>query len=183
MKCVEFKDTFFHKLQNITNKLCENTKDTDQNTTSEESTVLTTTEIEAPTVLEHHVNDLSPDNSVTFAKTLANHEKTSTPKPNVCRDKLSTPKDRIKEHSQSLNSKLESVNTTLYVIDSSLKTFTDLISEVKSTVDKILPVLNKQDLLASNQNLNQIKDQIKSFESKITHCNQVIDSLHTKMNI
>ena len=43
--------------------------------------------------------------------------------------------------------------------------------------------LNKSDLSASNKKLAQIKEQIKAIGRKALHCNQSIDSLHTKMNI
>ena len=203
-KCVEFKDTFFDEIQKTVNFL---ETATTEDSTEPDNTVILKTKAESDTVSEieqtHDENSLpiptqgeiisettpkilelqnnTSDDSITFLKPLQNTEKTSTPK--ISKHNILSPKERVKEHSHNINAKLDSVTNTLCMMDDTMKNFSDLINDVKSGVDKSSIDTNKPETGSTNQKLGHIKDQIKIIESKILHCNQLIDSLHTKLNI
>ena len=71
----------------------------------------------------------------------------------------------------------------MVTIDTSLKSFIDMLSDLRKTSEEIPPNITNFVAQQLSAHKKVIKDHIESFESKLKHCNQSIESLHTKTNI
>ncbi|CAG2231643.1 unnamed protein product [Mytilus edulis] len=89
-------------------------------------------------------NNLS-DTSLTFAKTLANVNNSSTPirkegtKNKTKDNQVETPKEKIAKHGQMLSSKLDTLTATLTTIDISFKLFVNKLTDLKNAPETIAP--------------------------------------------
>ncbi|VDI27714.1 Hypothetical predicted protein [Mytilus galloprovincialis] len=134
-------------------------------------------------------NNLS-DTSLTFAKSLANVNNTSTPirkegTKKTQDNQVETPKEKIAKHGQVLSSKLDTLTATLTTIDISFKLFVNKLTDLKNATDTIVPDIKGfvPDLISSNQKIKYVSQQFENFDNKIKHCNQTLESLHLKINL
>lgn len=186
-KCSQFNKIFFNKLKNkVDNKEQEYTEE-NKSSKSINTAQNKISENDLYNQQDHDIAETSLDSSITFAKTLVNSVHTSTPAhvKNASKNSALTPKERINQHSQSLFTKLENVNNSLLVIDSTLKSFINKLSEIKAATDNLIPTLKTSipEMVVSNQKFVQVCEQVGSIDSKVKHCNQSVESIHVKLNI
>lgn len=167
-KCMQFSDTFFQQIKDYVDHKngCENdcTKD-------------------------NHDDTVVEDTSITFAKKLAVNEdmrKTSTPRSTatVIRNILS-PKDKVTQHNLTISAKIESVNNSLLTIETSMESFIQKVSDIKTFTETLIPSLKNTipEAVASHKKFTQVQEHVDKIDNKLKHCNQSVESIHTKLNI
>lgn len=81
--------------------------------------------------------------------------------------------------------KFNEIHNILYVIDNTLKSFAEKLSQLSSIKSQSkIPELSQSlltDLL--NTHKKKLHEHLDDIESKVKHCNSTIDSLHVKTNV
>ncbi|CAG2194614.1 unnamed protein product [Mytilus edulis] len=192
-KCVQFSETYFETLKHIVKSQDSSLlqKSGNDDSFNDHSLSLDNTKIEQSTTGKNlqNENNLS-DTSLTFAKSLANVNNTSTPirKEGTLTNQdnqVETPKEKIAKHGQMLSSKLDTLTATLTTIDISFKLFVNKLTDLKNATDTIVPDIKGfvPELISSNQKIKYVSQQIENFDNKIKHCNQNLESIHLKINL
>ncbi|CAG2201382.1 unnamed protein product [Mytilus edulis] len=111
--------------------------------------------------------------------------KTSTPsrKSKSSVNNLSTPKDRVLQHGKSIDSRFTEIHTILSTIDNSIKSFVNMLSDLKHSTDHVPNNMQSMITEIVSTNKKKIMENLVLIETKMKHSSQSLDSLHTKSNL
>ena len=119
----------------------------------------------------------------TFPKSLIDSQEKSTPiKQSTVETKLA-PKNRLLQHSKTIDTKFSEINSILSVIDQTMKSFVEKLAQLYSIREKVPQ--NVQSVITNSVNAKkkEMMSQWKSIDDKVKHCNGSLDSLHIKTNV
>lgn len=171
-KCTVFKSRYFQSLKERVHmetqpQLSEDTP-VKQIATSEDVTLNVSFDPEITIIKKDNIKMTDPP--VTSTPTLTK------------RKILSSPKERVTQYQESLQTKLTNIDTILETLNSTLLTVVDLVANMKTTVEFISSGLNEKSEKC-NKAIKDVTDKVKALEAKVNHTNGLADSLHTKTNI
>lgn len=193
--CLSFHDTYFSKLdmfiKEIVRKQTEPqnlgliNKRNNSDNESEQSEAMNNSETELKMVPDLET-ELKTVHELTN-NTVISQSSESTPmkKSGNAPKRQMTPKEKINNHSKTIEMKFNEIHNILYVIDNTLKSFAEKLSQLSSIKSQSkIPELSQSlltDLL--NTHKKKLHEHLDDIESKVKHCNSTIDSLHVKTNI
>ena len=94
-----------------------------------------------------------------------------------------TPKDRVLQHSKTIETKFSEISSILSVIDHAMKTFAEKLAKQKTIKDQMPQSVQSSISSSLKAHKTEITNQWKSIDEKVKHCNGSLDSLHVKSNI
>ncbi|CAC5377056.1 unnamed protein product [Mytilus coruscus] len=173
-KCTQFSDSYFEVIKG---KVYQN----NNNETSVPNLNSTSIKDNAEETIPKDLNDsqdkvldnLHDEDDVTVA---------STPiKQSVVETKL-TPKNRILQHSKTIETKFSEINSILSVINQTMKSFVEKLAQLYNIQEKVPQNIQSVITNSLNTQKNEMMSQWKSIDDKVKHCNGSLDSLHIKTN-
>ncbi|CAC5425243.1 unnamed protein product [Mytilus coruscus] len=174
-KCTQFSDSYFEVIKG---KVYQNNNNETSVPNLNSTSIIDNAEETIPKDLNDSqdkvLDNLHDEDDVTV---------TSTPiKQSVVETKL-TPKNRILQHSKTIETKFSEINSILSVIDQTMKSFVEKLAQLYSTQEKVPQ--NVQSVITNSLNTqkNEMMSQWKSIDDKVKHCNGSLDSLHIKTNV
>ncbi|CAC5413973.1 unnamed protein product [Mytilus coruscus] len=174
-KCTQFSDSYFEVIKG---KLYQNNNNETSVPNLNSTSIIDNAEETIPKDLNDSqdkvLDNLHDEDGVTFA---------STPiKQSVVETKL-TPKNRILQHSKTIETKFSEINSILSVIDQTMKSFVEKLAQLYNIQEKVPQ--NVQSVITNSLNTqkNEMLSQWKSIDDKVKHCNGSLDSLHIKTNV
>ncbi|CAG2231505.1 unnamed protein product [Mytilus edulis] len=97
--------------------------------------------------------------------------KTSTPsrKSKSSVNNLSTPKDRVLQHGKSIDSRFTEIHTILSTIDNSIKSFVNMLSDLKHSTDHVPNNMQSMITEIVSTNKKKIMENLVLIETKMKH--------------
>ncbi|CAG2236765.1 unnamed protein product [Mytilus edulis] len=116
--------------------------------------------------------------------------KTSTPsrKSKSSVNNLSTPKDRVLQHGKSIDSRFTEIHTILSTIDNSIKSFVNMLSDLKHSTDHVpndMQSMITEIVLSAEENghsTHENKNLLSNLTSLVINLQDRVDQLENKLS-
>ena len=176
-QCVYFADTFFSLIKN---QLDDNNNTLDKNaniTFDMEETIPMKTVID-----QSDSKEKSDIHDINSQKSVDNGTVTPTKHLNRKNEGL-TPRERVALHSKTIESKFDEIHSILSTVNSSLRQFSEKLVQLNDLKDHIPHTTQSFVTKILSAQKADLIEHWKAVESKLKHCNSVVDSLHVKSNV
>ena len=87
------------------------------------------------------------------------------------------PKDRVLQHSKTIETKFSEISSILSVIDHTMTTFAEKLAQLKTIKDPMPQSVQSSISSSLNAHKTEITKQWQSIDDKVKHCNSSLDSL------
>ena len=175
-KCIQFADGYFDIIKN---KLDQNNNN---DTSIQNLNASDNSEETIPKILNDTLDDIPVDGKADVSA-MSTPIKPPSPKMTVNMESKLTPKDRVLQHSKTIEAKFSEISSILSVIDHTMKTFAEKLAQLKTIKDHMPQSIQSSISSSLNAHKTEITNQWKSIDEKVKHCNGSLDSLHVKSNI